>query len=163
MAHMVPRSQHVLPLSHYADDARQQVQRIRQQLRSLGAVWYDFLVPETHSIPLFMHTGEDVLGVVYGRYKYIDMSHSLVGRGVLVATNERVLLVDKKPFYTHCDEIPYRNISGITYGRVGFMGTIMLFTKIGTISIRTFNRNLSQSIVEVIEENIFKAREGGSI
>ncbi len=37
------------------------------------------------------------------------------GSGILVATNQRVLLMDKRPFYAHLEDIDYQNIKEVSY------------------------------------------------
>lgn len=127
-----------------------QQRRIEKNLRQLGAVRYDLWLPETHALPIIVHPDEHIKGIVYGRY---EQDHE-TGRGALVATDRRVLLVNKKPLFVRCDEIAYRVVSGITYSRVAFMGIITLHTRIGNITIRTFNQNCAHNFVEAIEARI---------
>lgn len=128
-------------------------EQLKRQLRALGADWVDLRFPETHAMPYVLHPGEEIRGIVYGRYKRDD--GRLIGRGALLATNERVLLLDKKPTYIRLDEVVYDAVSGITYGRVWFTATIMLHTKSGDIKIRTLNQKSAQPFVAAVEASIF--------
>lgn len=127
--------------------------QIDADLRDMGAVAYDMWLPETHILPLIIHPDERIKGIVYGRYR--EGEEGFVGRGALVATDRRVILVDKKPSFVRCDEVGYGVVNGITYGRVGLMGTVVLHTRIGNVSLRTFNQDCAHSFVEAIEANIF--------
>lgn len=134
--------------------------QIDTDLRDLGAVAYDLRLPETHTLPMIIHPHERIAGIVYGRYKKEE--GKVVGRGALVATDRRVLLLDKKPLFVRCDEISYGVISAITYSKVWITGTIVLHTRMGDISIRTFNQNCAHKFVEAIEANIFKSKSIGT-
>jgi hypothetical protein len=124
-------------------------QALKDHLKLLGADWYDLLLPETHYLHKLVSPAERIVGVVYGRYKR-EHSH-LVGRGVLVATDQRVLLVDKKPMFLSCDEIIYRVISGVTYSKAGPAGTVTLHTRMGDIYLRTLNHKCARIFVQAIE------------
>ena len=131
--------------------------KIYRDIRRLGAVWYDMWVPETQTMPYVLHANEEVLGIVYGRYQQIE--GDIVGRGVLVSTPDRVILIDKKPLFTRVAEISYKVISAVTYSRVLFMGNVTIHTRMGKINVRTFNQKCAHNFVEAIEANLFKPGE----
>ncbi len=135
-----------------ATTARLHRQKILTALTQLGAEWYDMQLPETHLLPQLIHLDEQILGVVYGRYH--QENGVKVGRGVLVATNDRVLLVDKKPLFLRCDEFSYFVVSGVTYSKAGIAGTVVLHTRVGDIHVRTFNQRCAQKFVVAIEEQV---------
>lgn len=126
---------------------------VRDQIIQLGADRYDLILPETYALPYALHPDENVLGIVYGRYKQDE--GRLIGRGVMVATESRVFLLDKKPLYIRSDEVIYDAVSGVTYTRIGIIGTVTLHSKIGDIKIRTFNQKCARSFVEAVESQIF--------
>jgi len=131
---------------------------VHANLQLLGVDAYDFLLPETHALPLLIPAGEHINGIVFGRY--IQPAIHLSGRGALVATSSRILLIDKKPLFTRCDEIIYQAVGAITYTRVGFAGTIVLHTRMGDISVRTFNHRCANGFVTAVEQNIFDGTSG---
>ncbi len=128
--------------------------QFERELRTLGAVTFDLWLPESHALPNILHRDEQVRGVVYGRYSHTNKLET--GRGMLVATDQRLLLIDKKPLFLKCDEIAYRVISAITYTRVGIAGTVIVYTRMGDINVRTFNQKCARVFVEAIEAKIFK-------
>jgi hypothetical protein len=132
------------------------------RLRELGAVQYDLWLPETKELDDVLHPGEEVLGIVYGRYKQQQLGRGvLIGRGALVATSQRIMLIDKKPMFVRCDEISAVVVSAVTYSKVGPAGTVTLHTRLGDIAVRTFNDVCAHNFVEAIESIIFKS-QGGS-
>jgi hypothetical protein len=128
-------------------------QEIERNVRNIGADSYDILLPETHVLATITNSDEHILGIVYGRYK--ESNDDLIGRGALVATDRRVILVNRKPFYINCNEIKYDVVSGVSYARVGFMGTVTLHTRMGDIHLRTFNQNCAKHFIQAMEGRIF--------
>lgn len=139
------------------DDAR--TAELGKALRHLGADAYDFLVPETAVLIKVIRTDEQILGIVYGRYKQKSADGIFIGRGALIATDKRILLLDKKPLYLNTDEIAYYVVSGVDYTRVGPVGTVVLHTRVGDIQVRTFNRKCAESFVSSVESMIFEQND----
>lgn len=128
-------------------------QAIETTLHELGADRFDLILPETHMLPLVVQTDEHILGVIYGHYEHVERSQK--GRGALVATDRRVLLIDRKLLFVHCEEISYDIISAVTYSRVMQGHTVTLHTRIGDIHIHTFNQKCVRNFTEAIEQRIF--------
>lgn len=122
-------------------------------LRLLGADQYDLLLPETHSLPHLMKPGETPLGIVYGRY-WLGGKRAR-GRGLLVATDKRILFLDKKPLYLYYDEVTYDVVSGVMYGHAGPASSVTLNTRNGDIRIRTFNGACARQFVRAVEDILF--------
>lgn len=127
-----------------------QLINMKNDLQALGADDFDLLLPETHALLDIIHADETVIGIVYGRYKQNNTEHAS-GRGILVATNNRLLLVDKKPMFLKCDELSYNVISGVSYSKGGIAGTATIHSRTGDISIRTYNSKCANIFVEAIE------------
>lgn len=131
---------------------KQHAERVSHDIQRLGADEYDMLLPEVHALPLLINVSERVKGIVFGRY---HLTSGEIGRGALVVTNERVLLLDKKPLFTRCDEINFAVISAVTYSKVGPAGTLTLHTRMGDIAIRTFNKKCALHFVKAVETQLF--------
>jgi hypothetical protein len=134
--------------------ASRSLDQLKTTLRALGAVTYNLWLPETKALNTLLNDGEQVHGIVYGRY--VRDQRGQVSRGALVATDQRVLLVNKKPLLLERDEFVYRAISGADFSWVGFMGTVSLHTRLGDIRVRTFNKRCAQTFVHVIKVNLSK-------
>ena len=81
-------------------------------------------------------TLENIIGGVFGRDLGQAKPHKLPHRGIAVATNKRVLMVDKGMFgSTEVAEIAYENIEAITYS-TGVMAGGLRITGRGTASFR---------------------------
>jgi hypothetical protein len=127
-----------------------QLADVKEDLHQLGADEFDLLLPETHALLDIIHDDELIVGIVYGRYKQNNAEHAS-GRGALVATNNRLLLVDKKPMFLKCDELSYNVVSGVSYSKAGIAGTVTVHSRTGDISIRTYNFKCAGLFVEAIE------------
>jgi len=130
---------------------KQEPKDFKSTLRILGADEFDLLLPETKVIAKSTHPDEVIVGIVYGRYKQGNAEHTS-GRGVLVATDRRILLLDKKPIFLKCDELSYNVVSGINYSKAGIGGTITLHSRTGDITIRTYNVKCGDTFVKAIEK-----------
>jgi hypothetical protein len=111
------------------------------------------LLPETNELARVIHEDERIIGIVYGKYSQDD--RKIAGRGALVSTNKRILLLDKKPMFDRCDEISYRVVSAVSYAKAGFAGTVVLHTRMGNVSIRTLNKACDEHFIKAIESKIF--------
>jgi hypothetical protein len=127
-----------------------QLTDMKHDLKALGADEFDLMLPETHALLDIVHGDETIIGIVYGRYKQNNAEHAS-GRGVLVATDRRILLVDKKPMFLKCDELSYNVVSGVSYSKAGIAGTVTVHSRTGDISIRTYNSKCAGLFVEAIE------------
>lgn len=123
-------------------------ERIKAELRETGALPYDLLLPETYYLPTVVHPDEHIMGSVFGRYKYNDV----IGRGALVATDQRVIFLDKKPLFVHYDELTFMIIGSVTYTRTAIVGYVTLHTRLGDFQLRTFNHKNAFNFVKYIEE-----------
>lgn len=128
----------------------QQLTVMKHDLQALGADEFDLMLPETHALLDIIHDDETIVGIVYGRYKQNNAEHAS-GRGALVATSRRLLLVNKKPMFLKCDELSYNVISGVSYSKAGIAGTATVHSRTGDISIRTYNFKCANIFVEAIE------------
>ena len=132
-----------LPNTTQLPDYKSERDRIYAELRVAGANKYDMKLPENSYLVTIIRSDEHIMAAVYGKYSK--------GRGVLVATDKRVLFLDKKPLFLHHDEISFDVISGVTYTNVLFSGTVTLHTRLGDYSLRTFNRRAASKFMNYID------------
>lgn len=131
-----------------SDFLKPHAERIKEELKAAGALPYDLLLPETYYLPTVIHPEEHIMGSVYGRYRYGENT----GRGALVATDQRVIFLDKKPLYVHYDELTFMIIGSVTYTKTAIVGYVTLHTRMGEFQLRTFNHKNAYNFVRYIEE-----------
>lgn len=127
---------------------------LKQELRKLGVHPYDLHLPEIRLLQQTLQPTEYVTGAVFGHYKQNTGQAS--GRGALIATDRRVILIDKKLHYSRCQELTYDVVSGVTCTQVDFNGYITLHTRLGDISVHTLNMKGAKGFVHAIEDTIFE-------
>lgn len=125
----------------------------REALRLLGADDYDLILPETRYIAQLIKTDEVLLGAVYGKYSKSTLPFR--GRGLMVITNYRILLVDKKPLFLQFDDIKFDMVSGVQYARALAVVNVTLTTRMGNFTIRTFNDDCARHFVQAVEDILF--------
>lgn len=77
---------------------------IKSQLSRLHLRCWVFGRAEAKELRKILKPGEVIVHCAHGYY------HG--GSGLLVATNERLLLIDKRPFFLNLEEMQYQNIKG---------------------------------------------------
>lgn len=117
--------------------------RIRKELRDLGVSRSALLRMEAHYLPHIIHPDERLGGVVYG--------HHHDGYAMLVATDRRIIFLDKKPLFVNEDEIKYDIVGGVSFGHAGYGSTVTLHTRMKDYAIRTLNQRCATTFVEYIE------------
>lgn len=132
-----------------ARDARklnvaQHQQRVLDDLKRLGVSRVGLASAEAKYLPHVIHPHEQIGGVAYGMHPD--------GFAMLVATDSRVIFLDKKPLFTNEEEINYAIVGGVSYSHVGWGTMIVLHTRIRDYPIRTFNKRCAESFVEFIEQ-----------
>lgn len=118
--------------------------RIQSELKKAGTTWYGRQKAESRYLPQVIHDNEHLEAVVYGQYPG--------GSAMLVATDLRILFLDRKPGFTHMDEITYDMVSGLAKTLSGPFTAITLHTRLGDYSFRYVNAKAATRFVEYIEK-----------
>lgn len=121
----------------------QHAERIKNRLRELGLNRYELWSSESRYLPHVIHPEEHIGGVVFG-YK----EGSLV---MMVATDQRVMILDKKPLFVNKDELNYDMLGGVRFTHAGIGSTVTLHTRIEEHSLVTFNKTAAERFVSYIE------------
>lgn len=128
--------------------------RVRQELAALGASRFALATSESQYLPRLIHPEEHIGALVYGHHKD--------GFAMLIATNMRVIFLDKKPLFVNQDDISYSVVSGVSYGNAGFDMLVTLHTRIKDYAIRSFNKKCAVGFVKYIEsQSVEHAYTGG--
>lgn len=136
---------------------RRQATDLQTTLKRLGANLYDRHLPETHSLQQLLMDNETLEGIVYGHYSFTNNPSK--GRGVLVATNRRIIFIDHKPLFQRTTEVTYDVVSGIARSSTGLFGIVTLSTRLGDIAVNTRNQRSAATFVQAIENHIFHRRD----
>lgn len=134
------RRPHTPPSVHLLDHRKK---RVKQELKRLGVSWFGLSTREAEYLPTIINFDEHIRGVVSG--------HHPDDFAMLVATDSRILFLDKKPLFENEDEITYDVVSGVSFGHTGFGSTVTLHTRIKDYPNRTYNQKCARGFVEYIE------------
>lgn len=127
----------VAPLSLQHDE------RVKQELRAVGLARYELWSSEARYLPHIIHPDEHIGGVVFG---YHEGSLTM-----MVATDRRIILLDKKPLFVNKDELRYEMIGGVRFTHAGIGTTVTLRSRIEDYLIVTFNKIAAERFVTFIE------------
>lgn len=119
--------------------------RVVQELKLLGASWYGQTMMEARYLPRIIHPDEHLEGVVYGWQE--------AGIVMMVATDRRVLFVDKKPLYARDDEISYLSVRGVRSAYKLFVVTVTLHTQMDDFAVTTLNHKCVTHFVRSIQRH----------
>lgn len=125
-------------------------QIVDKQLQEIGAVARFLGRPELRELPRILFEGEIIRHLTIGRYEG--------GWATLCATDRRVLLVDKKPFYLTIEDIRYDMISDVQYNHRLIDATVRLGTVHKTVSFLGYNHDKLRALTNYIQEQVMHVR-----
>ena len=133
-------------------------ERIKRELREAGVGRFGFTKFAVRYLYKIIHPSEHVHGVVYGRYKESNAIPAFE-EGMLVATDRRVLFVDRKPGFLRADEITYDVVSGVQSSTAALFSAVTLYTRIGEFTIRFARNKCAAIFVHYVEKRRLETLE----
>lgn len=95
-------------------------QSVQDQLRYLGATPFVLMRAEVKILPDILEDGEQIREFITGTYDG--------GFGMMVATDKRLLFIDKKVFDLVVDDVPFNMISTLEFDLGMFFGRVFVYT-----------------------------------
>lgn len=129
-------------------------QEVERQLIQIGCnytVWGSTEVAELSGV---LMDGEQIVQAVNGYYEG--------GFGLLVATNLRVLIIDKKPFTMNVEDLRYDMITEVTYGARFITATMHISLPTRTVYFSSWSMNRLHKAMRHVQQHVTDARNGGS-
>lgn len=123
---------------------------VEKQLRAIDAMPKFFGRPEVRELPRILFEGEIIRHMLVGRYEG--------GWATLCATDRRILLVDKKPFYLTLEDIRYDMVSEVQYDHRLLDATVRLGTVHKTISFLSYSRDRLRDLTTYTQEQVMHVR-----
>lgn len=128
--------------------------QVKEQLKRIGCNYSSWGSTEIAELPGLLMDGEEIALAVNGYYEG--------GFGLLVATNFRVLIVDKKPFTLNVEDLRYDMISEVTYGARFMSATMHISIPTRTIYFTSWSIEKLHKAMRHIQQHVMDARNGGS-
>lgn len=131
---------------------------ISSQLKRLGHKFSFFGRAEINELKNIINPGESIVQCAYGKY------HG--GTGLLVATDQRIVLVDKRPFYLNVESMTYEKLNHIDFKQDKLHGVLYLQSGIKRVIFRSisdarlkFIKQKAEESMETLSRNIFSSVE----
>jgi hypothetical protein len=124
--------------------------RVKQQLKSIKADFQFLGRAELRELPKILFEDEFLQHVVFGRYTN--------GFALLCATNQRVLLIDKKPLYLTLEDIRYDMISDMTFNHRLLDTSVMLGTVHKSITFTCYNQDRLRDMTTYVQKRVMDSR-----
>lgn len=123
---------------------------LKKQLADLKLRGWLFGRAEIKELRRLLNPDEIVKQCAYGYYNG--------GSGILVATNERVLLIDKQPLYTNIEEMKYESIRGVECHQKSMQALISIHTSMKRLRFRSFSDARLKLMEDYITERALEAQ-----
>lgn len=121
-------------------------QRIKRELTKAGMTAYGQLKMSSRHLPTVIKKDEHIEGVVYGWRGG--------GLAMLVATDERVIYIERRPFFTSIDDLSYDVIAGIRIMNAGIFPSANLHSRMGDYVLTYVNPTCANRFAKYIESRI---------
>lgn len=126
-------------------------EEVSKQLKRLHVNFQFWCHAEIKELPKVLFEGEQLHNVLVGRYEG--------GFALFCATDLRVLLIDKKPFYLTLEDIRYDMISDVQYNHRMIDATVRLGTLHKTIAFTGYNHNKLRDFTSYIQQQVMLYRQ----
>lgn len=122
------------------------------QLKRIGVNFQIFCHAELAELPKILFANEELVQVVRGYYDG--------GLAILCATNQRVLLVDKKPFYLTIDDMRYEMLADVEFNHRLLDASVHLGTVNKTLKFTAYNQKKLRELTHFVQEQVMHFRQG---
>lgn len=130
-------------------------EEVELQLKRIGVNFQFLGRPELRELPHILFDEEQINHVVRGRYEG--------GWAVLCVTNQRVLLIDKKPFYLTIEDMRYDMIADVEFNHRLIDATIRLGTVNKTLRFTAYNHGTLRLVTSFIQQQVMNYRQRQSV
>lgn len=125
-------------------------QLVKQQLKKVGADAGLLYRAEHRELPHILFDQEQIINVINGTYSG--------GLAILCATDKRILLVDKKPFYMTMEDVRYDMISDVMFNNRLLNSTLLLGTMHKSITFKSFNQTRIRNFTSFVQQKVMEVR-----
>lgn len=125
--------------------ADNKLKHIHDELISAGITKYGLNKLATKELPKILHDEEHIRGIVYGKI-------STGFTAMLVATDLRIIYIDRRLMYMTTDELTYDVVSGVKNTKSGPFCSVVLHTKVSDYTLRYVNSKCARIFTKYIEQ-----------
>lgn len=117
--------------------------RIYKELCDAGIGTWAMRSLEAHYVPSFIHEDEHIGAAVSG---FSEGSYVM-----LIATDRRIIYLDRKPIFTNIDELAYDIVVGVKCNDLGLFAGVELHTRLKDYSVGWVREKAAHTFVHFIE------------
>lgn len=121
-------------------------QRIKRELADAGMTAYGQFKMSSRHLPKIIEKDEHIHGVVYG--------WRAGGLAMLVATDERIIYLERRPLFSSVDDISYDVVAGVRVIDAGLFPSVDLHTRMGDYMLTYVNPRCAGRFAKYIERRI---------
>ncbi|HMT19223.1 MAG TPA: PH domain-containing protein [Candidatus Saccharibacteria bacterium] len=127
------------------------IDEVMRQLRALNLQFRVFGNAEVRELALVLNEQEHIQHCIYGYYQG--------GSALLVATSNRLLLIDKRPFFLNLEDVRYEMITDVRFAGRLLDATVFLQTSGKSLLFRSFADKRLRVLCGYIQDQITRARQ----
>lgn len=128
----------------------QTITKVQKQLQRIGDKGKLFNQSERRELTNILFENECIEHIVDGRYAG--------GFGLLVATDRRIILIDKKPFFLTLEDLRYEMISDVMFNNRLLNSSMLIGTFNKSITFVAFNHLKLRAMTSFIQEKVMDSR-----
>lgn len=127
------------------------LKHLEDQLKKIGCNFQFWGRSEIKELANILLPGETVEHVVNGTYDG--------GFAMLAATNQRVLLIDKKPMYLTLEDVRFDMIAEIDYNHRLMNATVFIFTPSKSLKFTGYNQARLRNLFQFVQTRVMEIRQ----
>lgn len=128
-----------------------QMQVVEDQLKAIGADFHFWGNAEKRELKNILVNGEVIKHCLNGRYEG--------GFAMLCATDRRLLLIDKKPFYLTLEDVRYDMISEVDYSHRLLDASIKICTVNKALSFTSYHNATLRELTAYLQDKVMETRQ----
>ena len=126
-------------------------QSIEAQLKRLGVTVKGWGAAEISELQHILMPSEEITGYAHGWYEN--------GFATLIATNERLLLVDKKLFHLTIEDVRYDMVAEVDFNARVFDSTIHVSSVNKTLHFTSFKQQRLRALTNYVQRRVMELRQ----
>lgn len=127
------------------------IAKIHKELEEAGITSYGKLKREIKILPEVIHDNETIHGVIYGQYEG--------GSGMMLITDQRILLVDAKLLNTITEESNYQQFMDVRLERGTVYSKVTVRMRAKTFKFKYVNPKAAVNFVGYLEKNVMNQNQ----
>lgn len=127
------------------------VLEVERQLKRIGVSFRFWGKAELRELPKILMEGEQIQGCINGRYEG--------GFAMVCATDQRLLLIDKKPMFLTLTDLRYDMISEVDYGYQMLNASIHVCTPNKTFAFQAWRQKELRDIAVYVQHRVIELRQ----